>query len=144
MGVVAYNIAADRVQFVPQVCLQDTRYLRLYTYSIEYILALFVLFSASFKHKSKDASAETIVKLHNSTVQSARDRRIEQTTQMGVYPRGVEFTFSAKPFSPTRNRGQEVGDSRPDYITWVPSHNHKLTLTQVDASIIAWCSAAQK
>ena len=115
------------------------------TLSSSYVLALFVLFSASFKHKSKDASAETIVKLHISTVQSARDRRIELTTQMGAYPRGVEFTFSAKPFSPTRNRGQEVGDSRPDYITWVPSHNnHKLTLTQVDASIIAWCSAAQK
>ena len=67
-----YNIAADRVQFVPQVCLRDTRYL--YTYLIEYILALYVLFRASFWHKSQDNSAETIVELCNSTVQPPRDR----------------------------------------------------------------------
>ena len=75
------------------------RYLRLYTYLIEYSLALSVLFRAFFKHKSQDASTETIVKPRNLTVQPPRDRRIEgKTTQMGAYPRSVEFTFSARPY----------------------------------------------
>ena len=88
------------------------RYLRLYMYLIEYILALSVLFRAFFKHKSHDASTETIVKPCNLTVQPPRDRRIEgKATQMGAYPRGVEFTFSARPYflalvqSGAENRG---------------------------------------
>ena len=86
-------------------------YLRLYTYSIEYISALFVLFSASFKHKSQDAYAETIVNPRNSTVQPPRDRRIEGKLLRCVLILEVwNLHFLLDPtFSPTRNRGQEVG-----------------------------------
>ena len=90
----AYNIAADRVQFVPQVCLRVMRYLWLYTYSIEYIPA-FCAFRASFRHKSQDDSAETIVKPHTSTVQPPQDGQIGgETTQMGhLSPRCGIYIF---------------------------------------------------
>ena len=86
-------------------------------YSIEYTLALFVHFRDSFKHKSQDASVETIVKPRNSTVQPPRDRRIEANySDERFYPQGVEFTFSVGPyFLAHAQSGQEVGDSRPDY-----------------------------
>ena len=113
----AYNIAADRVQFVPQVCLRDMRYLRLYTYSIEYIFTLCVLFRASLKHKLQNASAETIVKTRNLTVQPPRDRRIEgKLLRWALIHEVWNLHFLLDPtFLPTRNWGQEVGESRPDY-----------------------------
>ena len=76
----AYNIAVDRVQFVPQVCLRDTRYLWVYTYSIEYILALTVLFRASLGTNHKTL----LQKPSSNLIHPPRDWWIEdKTTQMG-------------------------------------------------------------
>ena len=83
----------------------------------------YVLFRAFFKHKSQDASAETILRPHNSTVQPLRDRRIEgKLLGWALIPKVWNLHFLLDPaFSPMHNRRQEVGDSRPDN-----THNHMI------------------